>query len=118
LQQQLDALKHKMESETNPKKADRLERKLEAIEKQIAESKRQQQMIAIAQTAAQALLTRRSPATVTTPSRIDPHNASPTSTTQSSGGGSWFVILLLVGGVVLVIVWLRKSNAASTIYRL
>ncbi len=126
LQEELAELKYKIENEKNHRKADKLEKQLAAIERQIAETKRQQQLIAIAETAAQAVLNKRNTTVSTQTPRVDSYRPAPNTSVprpvekpaDSGGGGGWFVILLLIGGAVVVFFWLRKSNASTTIYRL
>ncbi len=105
------------------------EQQLNAIQKQIADAKRQQQIIAAAQTAAQIAINNNKRPTVT-PAPVTPmppvsnlpNTPVNTAVTQpapaKSGGTSWFMIFLVVGGIVLVIFWLKKRNSSNTIYRL
>jgi hypothetical protein len=116
-----------------------------AIQKQLSDIKRQQQLIAIGQTAAQwALSNRNSPpaptttapvannvVTTTTPSTLAPvTQTTPMATTpntpvsdstspnKSDEGMSWFTIVLLIGGAVWLVFWLKKRATPTTIYRL
>lgn len=95
-------------------------KQLADIQRQIAEAKRQQQIIAAAQTAAQIALNnnkRPLPAPVTpAPTTTTPVSTSPDS--DNSGGTSWFMIFLMIGGMVLMFFWFKKRNTSNTIYRL
>ncbi|MDD1607057.1 MAG: hypothetical protein LUO95_12630 [Methylococcaceae bacterium] len=103
----------------------RQEQQLDAIQKQIADAKRQQQIIAAAQTAAQIAINNNNKRPAVTPmppvSNL-PNTPINTTDTQpepaNSGGTSWFTIFLVVGGIVFVIFWLKKRNSSNTIYRL
>ena len=103
----------------------RQEQQLNAIQKQIADAKRQQQIIAAAQTAAQIAINNNNKRPAVTPmppvSNL-PNTPINTTDTQpepaNSGGTSWFTIFLVVGGIVFVIFWLKKRNSSNTIYRL
>jgi uncharacterized protein YxeA len=110
----------------------KVERQLAEIQRQLADQKRRDQVIAAAQTAAQiaaqAAFNKRQPVTtiptpqaVTSPVKppVNPVNT-PTTTPEKaeSGGGSWFITLLVIGGIVFVIYWLLKSKSSQTNYRL
>lgn len=92
----------------------RQEEQLTAIQRQIAEAKRQQQIIAAAQTAAQIALSNnnRPQPTVSTPDSTLP------TAPANNAGISWFMIFLMLGGIVLVFFWFKKRNTSNTIYRL
>lgn len=112
----------------------KVERQLADIQRQLAEQKRRDQIIAAAQTAAQiaaqAAFNKRQPVTtIPTPQTVTnrpvqlPVNPVNTATTtpekaEKSGGGSWLITLLVIGGIVFVIYWLLKSKSSQTNYRL
>lgn len=121
LQQELADLRHKLEIETGRKKSKKLEKRLAAIEKQIADAKRQQQLIAIAQTAAQVLMNKSNTANANTkivPTPTPPVVNNKTDNSNNNEEGSGFILFLLLIGGVVVFFWLRKSNNSATIYRL
>jgi len=113
-----------------------------AIQKQLSDIKRQQQLIAIGQTAAQWALSNRNspPALTTTPpvanNAVTPSIPAPvtqttpiptapntpvsdsTSPNQPDKGMSWFTIVLLIAGAVWLVFWLKKRATSTTIYRL
>ncbi len=103
----------------------RQEQQLADIQKQIADAKRQQQIIAAAQTAAQiALNNNKRPQPVPVAPIPTPTNAPVSTSTDTapapadSGDTSWFMIFLMLGGMVLIFFWFKKRNTSNTIYRL
>jgi conjugal transfer/entry exclusion protein len=130
LDAQMAELKSKLKTEKKRKKADKLAKQLAAIEKQIADAKRQQQLIAIAQTAAQALMNKSRQPTVNrlprttqalpvTPQPPKAVSLNTAKTAPARAGMPWGWIFLLIAGIVVVIVWRKNSNNAPiTNYRL
>ena len=98
----------------------RQEQQLNAIQKQIADANRQQQIIAAAQTAIQIATTKRSAVTDAPLMLMPPvsNTAVIPSTPTNSGGTSWFMMFLVIGGIVLVIFWLKTRNSSNTIYKI
>jgi len=110
-----------------PVQNDNTSRQLADIQRQIADAKRQQQIIAAAQTAAQIAINNNkrpqpayvTPSTVTTPPVANVTNTGTDATPAKSGGTSWFMIFLMIGGVVVIYFWLKNRNSSSsTNYRL
>lgn len=116
LERQLADLQNQFKAEKKRKKADKISQQLAAIEKQIADARRQQQAIAVAQTAAQIAINNRTQ----TPAV---NNNLPTKVVEkpvqsNNGGTSWFSIFLIIGAIALVYFWLRKGSSSTTNYRL
>jgi hypothetical protein len=129
LESQLAELKNQAKSEKKHKKVDKLANQLAAIEKQIADAKRQQQLIAIAQTVAQAAMSKaRQPVAVVNPPRNEQSIPAPAVVTPTavnapkplpSSNSSWGLIFLIVAGVVIIIIWRRSNHSTPTTnYRL
>lgn len=129
LEKQLSDLRYQLKTEKNRNRSNSLSQRLTAIEQQIAESRRQQQMISAAQTAVQVMTTNKSsqpminnfprstsaiPAVATAPAAIN--TAKPMQ--ASNSGSSWGLILFIIAVVVIVIIWRRSGSTPVTHYRL
>jgi hypothetical protein len=117
LERELEALRNKAKSGKKRKQDKDLAEQMAAIEQQIAETKRQQQLIAVAQTFAQTVLNKQRQPVTKAPVAVK--NPLPAAEKSPSGkkGTPWGGILLILGAVVGFFIWRSKNNSA-TLYRI